>query len=234
MRVSSEFSKYASEYGNYNIIQKKVIDKLLASVKTKPKQILDLGCGNGELCKKINWKYKRFTGVDFAKGMLELHPKSKKIECIYGDFNDKTLFENLNTYEFDYIFSASALQWADDLEDVFRSINELNTPIALAIFTSNTFKTLNDTAGIDSILKSANEIEKAQKKFFDAEFEVVNYKLEFETVRDMFRYIKKSGISASRKVLDFKQTKKLMNEYPLNYLEFEVVFIVTNMENCHE
>jgi malonyl-CoA O-methyltransferase len=227
MKVSSEFSKYAVEYGTYNIIQKKVIDKLLSSIKTKPKRILDLGCGSGELCKKIDWKYKHFIGVDFASGMLELHPKSKKIECIYGDFNDETLFENLNTYEFDYIVSASALQWANDMESVFKQIKNLNAPLSLAIFTSGTFETLNKTAGINSILRSSKEIKELNEKVFAANFETITYRLEFDKVRDMFRYIKKSGVSASRKVLDFKQTKKLMNEYPLNYLEFEVVFITS-------
>jgi Ribosomal protein L11 methylase len=52
MRVSSEFSKYASHYGSRNIIQNKVIDKLLSLVEQEPKNILDLGCGSGALCKK--------------------------------------------------------------------------------------------------------------------------------------------------------------------------------------
>jgi malonyl-CoA O-methyltransferase len=43
----------------------------------------------------------------------------------------------------------------------------------------------------------------------------------------MFKYIKQSGVSGSRKVLGYKQTKKLMREYPVNYLEFEVAFIVS-------
>lgn len=228
MKISSEFSKYASSYNSYNVIQNRVTDKLLSLVNSKPKNILDLGCGNGDLCKKISWKYDKFTGVDFAPGMLELHPKSKKIEAIYGDFNDATLFENLLTYKYDYIFSASALQWAEDLDKVFKNISLLNAPVALAIFTSNTFKTLNETASIKSILRSVDEINRLQKKYFDAKFEVVQYKLEFESTRDMFRYIKRSGVSGSRKVLNYKQTKKLMNDYPVNYLEFEVVFITTH------
>jgi malonyl-CoA O-methyltransferase len=227
MKVSSEFSKYASSYEINNIIQNKVIDKLLTLVKYKPKHILDLGCGSGALCKKCNWDYEHFTGIDFAPGMLELHPKSSKIECIYGDFNDITLFENLSTYNYDYIFSASALQWAENLESVFNNINRLDTPIALAIFTSNTFKKLNKTASLDSILRSVDDIYKLQKKYFNANFEVVEYKLEFNSTREMFRYIKQSGVSGARKVLSYKQTKKLMDEYPVNYLEFEVVFITS-------
>lgn len=228
MRVSTEFSKYATRYANHNVIQDKVASKLVELVKSGPKRILDLGCGSGAICKKIDWDYKRFTGVDFAAGMLELHPKSKKIESIYGDFNDDTLFENLLTYRYDYIFSASALQWSEDLESTFKHIQELNAPIALAIFTSNTFKTLNETAGLEPMLRSAQEINRLQKNCFNAAFELVNYKLEFESTREMFRYIKQSGVSGSRKVLDYKQTKKLMREYPLNYLEFEVAFIYSH------
>ncbi len=227
MKISSEFSKYASHYGSHNVIQNQVLKRLLEKTKYEPKNILDLGCGSGALCRSIEWHYKHFTGVDFAPGMLELHPKSKKIECVYGNFNDITLFENLLTYRYDYIFSASALQWAEDLNTVFKYIKKFNVPISLAIFTSNTFKTLNDTASLKPLLRTIDEVNELQRKYFNAEFEVVNYKLEFESVRDMFRYIKQSGVSASRSVLSYKQIKQLMREYPLNYLEFEVVFITS-------
>ena len=226
MKISSEFSKYATHYGNYNIIQNQVVDKLLSFVKSQPKKILDLGCGSGAVAQKIEWELEHFVGVDFAPGMLELHPKAKHIECIYGNFNDDMLFEQLQTYFFDYIISASALQWADDLDHVMKNIAALNTSVGLAIFTAGTFKTLNKTAGLSPLLRSRKEIKALQQKYFpDAAFEVVKYKLEFESVREMFRYIKKSGVSGSRRVLSYKETKKLMHEYPLNYLEFEVAFI---------
>lgn len=225
MKVSSEFSRYASSYNSYNVIQNKVIEKLLSHVKQKPKNILDLGCGSGNLFRAIDWEYEHFSGVDFAKGMLDLHPKSPKIELIYADFNDDKLFENMLTCKYDFIFSASALQWADDLEKIFYRIKKLNAPVALAIFTSNTFKTINKTASISSILRSADEVNILQKKYFDAEFEIINYKLEFESTRDMFKYIKRSGVSGSRKILNYKESKKLLREYPLTYLEFEVAFI---------
>ena len=228
MKISSEFSKYALEYNSYNVIQKKVIEKLLSHVKHKPKNILDLGCGSGNLCRAIDWDYEHFTGADFAEGMLKLHPRSPKIELIYADFNDDALFKSKLTYIYDFIFSASALQWADDLQRVFDNIKRLNAPVALAIFTSNTFKTINKTASIGSILRSADEVRELAKRYFDAKSEVVNYRLEFESTRDMFRYIKKSGVSGSRKILNYKESKKLLREYPLSYLEFEVTFIYSS------
>jgi len=41
----------------------------------------------------------------------------------------------------------------------------------------------------------------------------------------MFRYIKKSGVSGGEKQLNYQQMKRLMENYPLNYLEFEVLFV---------
>jgi len=225
MKISSEFSKYASFYGSLSVIQDKVAKRVIEHIKTKPKYILDLGCGSGALCKNIYWKYKHFMGVDFALGMLQLHPKSKNTECIYGDFNDKTLFENLSTNRYDYIVSASSLQWADNLDMVFENIKLLDAPLSLAIFTSNTFKTINKTASLKSILRDAKEVYELQKKYFNVNFEILEYKLEFDSTREMFRYIKRSGVSGSRKVLGYKETKHLIQNYPLNYLEFEVVFI---------
>ncbi|MFA6196224.1 MAG: methyltransferase domain-containing protein [Sulfurimonas sp.] len=231
MEISSEFSKYAVSYGSNNIIQNKVAKKLLQKVVHKPKYILDLGCGSGALCKDINWDYEHFCGVDFAQGMLELHPKSGKIACVHGNFNDINFFQTLLKDKFDFVFSASALQWAENLEEVFKNIKLLSAPIALAIFTANTFKTLNQTASLNPLLRTVDEVYKLQKKYFEADFEVVEYKLEFESTRDLFRYIKQSGVSGSRKILDYKQTKQLMREYPINYLEFEVVFITSKMES---
>ena len=227
MKISEEFSKHASEYESHNIIQKKVISKLLKDMKYSPVSILDLGCGNGSLCKSIPWQYEQFVGVDFSKAMLELHPKAENIELMYGDFNERELFESLNSYEFEHIFSASALQWSKDLEKLFKNIAALKGGLSLAIFTSGTFKTLHKQADIEPLLRDKEEISRLQKKYFNAKFEVVEYKLEFKSVREIFRYIKSSGVSGSRNLLSYTQTKKLMREYPLNYLEFEVVFITT-------
>lgn len=229
MKVQSEFSRYADQYGNYNIIQEKVVSKLLDDLHEHPRRILDLGCGKGALFSAIDWQIEHFVGVDFAPGMLELHPKEgtnvKVLECVYGDFNDAALFEQLSFSAFDRIFSASALQWADDLETVFRNISSLKKPVSLAIFSGSTFKTLFETADVKPLLRSSEEVTELAKRYFNAEVETVQYKLAFDSVREMFRYIKRSGVSGNRNLLGYKEMKKLMNSYPLDYLEFEVIFI---------
>lgn len=222
-----EFSRYAAEYGSRNVIQRHVADKLIASTQTPPRRILDLGCGNGTLFSLIDWEMERFVGVDFSDSMLSHHPKGSNVELILGDFNDPSLFEKLRSEHFDRIYSASALQWAEDLDRVVESLASLNTPMSLAIFTSGTFKTLHECAGVTPLLRSSDEVMAIAEKHLDARFEVLHTTLEFDSVREMFRYIKRSGVSGGRRVLDFTQTKRLMETYPLNYLEFEVVFITT-------
>jgi len=80
MNVSREFSRYADHYGEYNIIQNRVADRLIAAIGDVPKVMLDIGCGNGAIARRIDWDFERLVAVDFAPGMLELHPKSERIE----------------------------------------------------------------------------------------------------------------------------------------------------------
>lgn len=227
MRIHQEFSRYASQYATHNVIQAKVAGKLAEDTKDKPRKILDLGCGNGTLFSCIDWEPELFVGVDFSQAMLSHHPHGSNVTLMLGDFNDPVLFEQLGKFTFDRVYSASALQWAEDLDTVFQSICALNSSVSLAIFTSGTFKALYETAGLSPILKSSDEVIETASRHFDAQFEIVRYVLEFDSVREMFRYIKRSGVSGGRRVLDITQTKALMRNYPLNSLEFEVVFIQT-------
>lgn len=226
MKIKSQFSRNALSYEHYNLIQKQAILKILNEISPKPHTILDLGCGTGSLYKEINWQLDNFIAVDFSEAMLLQHPRAAHIECKLGDFNDSDLFNYLQQYSFERIISASSLQWANDLNTTFENINKLNAPIAFAIFTANTFKTLFATANIPPLLRTVDEVTILAQQYFEANYETVHYTLEFDTPHDMLRYIKRSGVSSSRNILDYKSTKQLINNYPLNYLEFEVLFII--------
>lgn len=225
MKIQNEFSQNAKAYNNFNIIQTKVAKELIDKITDAPESVLDIGCGRGGMYKIISWPLKKFVGIDFAEGMIELHPKEQNVELFIKDFNDAACFQSLDTYVFDRIVSASALQWADDLERTFQHIAALDTPVTFAIFTSATFRTLHKTASIPPLLRSAEEIKRLSEKYFDAEYEILKYTLEFPSVRDMFRYMKKSGVGGARNILSYKEMKTLMKNYPLNYLEYEILLI---------
>jgi len=226
MKIQNEFSKNAKAYDHLKVIQKKVAEVLVCKISDdEPGSILDIGCGSGGVYRSINWPLKKFVGIDFAEGMIALHPKEKNIELFVRDFNDPACFQGLKNSDFNRIISASALQWAHDLDSTFQHITTLKAPVTLAIFTSGTFKTLHETASVPPLLHSAEEIKQLSKKYFNAEYEVLKYTLEFPSVRDMFRYMKKSGVGGARNILGYKEMKTLMKNYPLNYLEYEILLI---------
>lgn len=225
MSVKNQFSINAVHYDKYNFIQNKVIEQLLSKTSAKPLSILDLGCGTGQLYNAINWPIEAFYAVDFSEEMLQIHPNKKGVQCITGDFNDADLFNKMRPFSIDRVFSSSSLQWATDLDAVFKNIKTLNAPVSFAIFTSNTFKTLFTTANVPPLLRTVEEVTSLANQYFDAKFETVNYTLSFNNTVELFRYIKKSGVSGARNILDYKSMKALTKNYPKKSLEFEVLFI---------
>ena len=226
MSVQHEFSRFADHYGNYNIIQQQVAAELVALFQMqRPQNILDLGCGNGLVYQNIDWDIQHFVGVDFARSMLDLHPKKERITCLHGDFNDAALFKELQNYSLDRIVSASALQWAKALDVTFEHVAAFDLPVAFAIFTSGTFKTLYHTASLSPLLQSSDTVIETAHRHFTCKHTIKQYTLQFDNVQELFRYIKRSGVSGGRNVLDYKATKQLIATYPKTSLEFEVVFI---------
>ncbi len=229
MNVKLQFSKNATSYEEHSIIQRKVIKHLLRKTPDMPRSILDLGCGSGGLYKSIHWQLDNFIAVDFSAEMLSLHPRASGVNCIHGDFNDSVLFKKLARYTLDRIYSASSLQWAGDLKATFDSISKLNTPVSFAIFTANTFRTIFTTADIRPLLRPAEEVSTLADLYFGASYETVRYTLSFDSSLDMFRYVKASGVGGTRNLLGYKEMKRLIRDYPLNYLEFEVLFIIEEL-----
>lgn len=233
--VIKEFSRFAHQYNQHNEIQAQVAKTLVSKLPNKEhfKSILDLGCGSGAVVKNLQeeaYVYDTFTAFDSSKAMLEIHPSSEKITKVCGDFNHRNFLETLPFEEYNLLLSASALQWSTDLDQIFSLLSKVSTTAYFAIFTSGTFRTLHSLAGVSSPIYKTEVLKNTIEKYYkDVEFELHSYTLSFDSVREMFRYIKKSGVSAGEKKLGFKETKRLMESYPLDYLEFEVLFVEAKM-----
>ena len=226
MNHIKEFSKQSSTYNETNIIQKQVATHLLSKITCRPKKILDLGCGTGDINKKIDWKYSEFIGVDSAQGMCEKHPKSDSVSVINKNFEDIDFQKKiLLKAPFDLVISSSALQWANDIEKLIKFSSLLSSNIAFAIFTCKTFADIYKISGLKTFLPNAKELVKNTEKYFEIEYEIKTYRLNFEDNLSKFRYIKKSGVSGGKRKLTVSQTKNLIKNYPHSYLEFEVLFM---------
>ena len=232
-KVINEFSRFANQYNQYNMIQAEVAKILVSRLpQNSYYNILDFGSGSGEVYKNIDSlgiEFNTFTAFDSSVNMLKIHPTSSKIKKVCGDFNAQNFTKTLPTENYSLILSASALQWSTNLNFTLSALSKLSNELRATIFTSNTFKTLHQTANINSPIYSVNDLKDAILNFYsNVEFELQTYKLYFNSVRDMFIYIKKSGVSSGEKKLSFKEVKYLMNNYPLDYLEFEVLFVTAS------
>ena len=159
--------------------------------------------------------------------MCELHSNAKNIEVKCFDFDTEDFLDDIKDDSYDVVLSSSALQWSKDLSRIVKTLSYITNEINAVLFTSNTFKTIQEITNTKSPILDENSIKEAFAKYFKCEFETIMYKLEFDNKKDLFDYIKKSGVSGGNASLDFKDAKKLYKEYNLNYLEFEVIFVKT-------
>lgn len=232
MSEKNQFSKYAKSYNNHNIIQQIVAKSLIRELGDfRPKKILDLGCGSGQIIKHISWEYELFHGIDSSEDMCSIHKKGKNIKIDCCSFDDERFFRLIENQKYDIVLSSSALQWSANLTKVLKSLSKVTNRIDAVLFTSNTFKTIQNITKLPSPILDEQSIKQAFSESFSCVFETILYKLEFENKKELFSYIKKSGVSATSS-LDFKSAKSLYKEYPYNYLEFEVVFVKATTKSC--
>jgi len=226
LSVKNQFSKYAKEYKNHNIIQQIVAKSLVRELKFQPKRILELGCGSGQVFNHISWEVEFYKAIDASASMCELHPKSVNIEVKCLNFDTQDFINEIRNDSYDIVLSSSALQWSNDLSKIVQHLSYITKEINAVLFTSNTFKTIQEITKTKSPILDEDSIKEAFLKFFNCEFETILYKLEFDNKKDLFDYIKKSG-GSGEKSLSYSDSKKLYKEYPYNYLEFEVIFVKT-------
>lgn len=225
MMVRHLFSRYAGDYDNYSIIQQLVSRHLVNGVRSRPRRILELGSGTGQVYNHIDWEVDYYKAVDFSDAMCTLHPRGENIEIVCENFDDILFLKSVSNSKYDMVLSSSALQWSKNLPYVAHVLSAITPKVNAALFTSNTFKTIQEITGISSPILSLDIIRSAFEENFDCQFEIINYHLEFRSKDKMFEYIKKSGVSGDKDRLSFKDAKKLYCLYNKNYLEFEVVFV---------
>jgi malonyl-CoA O-methyltransferase len=221
--IQNKFTKYAKDYDDNNIIQRIVSKALVREIDLKPKNILELGCGSGQIFREVDWEYESYKAIDFSYKMCELHPKDENLIVKCFDFDSPDFFEEIKNDNYDLIISSSALQWSKDISSLLEMILPKTKQFKGALFTSNTFKEIYKITKQPKSILSLDEIQDAFMPY-NPTFEVFEYKLYFENKQELFDYIKNSGVGGGNK-LEFREAKNLYKSYQYDYLSFEVVFI---------
>jgi malonyl-CoA O-methyltransferase len=148
-KVKRSFNKAAGTYDQACNVQRQIgidlINLLLAIGTYKYANVIDLGCGTGQITKILadNIKFHKFQAVDFAAELLAIAKTrlaAHKIEIIEADY------DTLPANNFNLAFSNMALQWSLNLLNTIKTINNLlarNGTLAFSIPLHGTLIELN-------------------------------------------------------------------------------------------
>jgi len=223
MLIEKQFSNHASNYDDNNIIQRIVSKALVREIQNKPKSILELGCGSGQIFREILWDIDYYKAIDFSQNMCNIHPKNENLEVLCFDFDSDEFWQNIKDDKYDLVISSSAMQWSKNLNNLLQKLFKITNKIDCVLFTSNTFKSIYEITKQKPAILSLDEIKKEFDKY-NSTYEVFNYQIDFNTKKELFSYIKNSGVQGDVK-LSYKDAKNLYKKYDKLYLEFEVIFI---------
>jgi malonyl-CoA O-methyltransferase len=219
---TKEFDICAKGYDERRIIQNALADIILLDFDPKGKNIVDIGCGSGAVFERLECP-KGFFGIDISPNLLALHPKNDSVTLLQANFDDEMLYEELSKKDINVAISSSSLQWSSHLEKTLRLVSSLANECRISVFTDGTFQTLRSTAKSENFLPNADKLIELFGLLGFQTVERHEFVLHFDEKKEIFDYIKKSGISGGKRVLDFKAAKALRNNYPYDYLEFEAV-----------
>ncbi|WP_455716221.1 class I SAM-dependent methyltransferase [Anaerosporobacter sp.] len=113
--IKWDSKNYASNFSFVHEYGQEVVNLLDV---TEGMTVVDLGCGNGQLTKKLSDMGTKAIGVDASEDMLVLARKSyPKLEFINSDATSFTVGENV-----DAIFSNAVFHWIDNQDDLIANI----------------------------------------------------------------------------------------------------------------
>jgi ubiquinone/menaquinone biosynthesis C-methylase UbiE len=120
-----------TQSGLNELLEQLAMQSLLPEVKGLT--VLDLGCGAGELCRRLSdLGAKNVIGVDISKNMLEL--AQKDIPAGVAFRNEPMEDVHFDPENFDLVVSSLAFHYVADILDLFKRIHLWLKPSALLLF----------------------------------------------------------------------------------------------------
>lgn len=97
---------------------------LLGLLPDKPKQVLDIGCGTGELTNQIAQLGHEVTGIDLSANMID---QAKETYPALHFFKEDILNPTNQIKTYDIAFSNAVFHWIPDQDRLLKNINKMLT-----------------------------------------------------------------------------------------------------------
>lgn len=217
----------------YNLFEKersKPFFDLLSLVQPQPTmQVIDLGCGTGQLTRALHetLKAKQTLGIDSSESMLR---ESKKFPSPDLSFQNKNIIDLDPNNSYDLIFSNAALQWLPNHQELIPNLISLLTPkgqIAVQVPANFDFPTHTIAKRLSqkymNYLQNAHlpgvlTLEEYSDLFFkngikDQIVRAQIYPLDLNSSKDLIEWVKGSLLTFFEKNLPKETFQEFMQEY---------------------
>ncbi len=151
-KKEKDWDKIAKDYGKW-LENDDYPDILLKEMRIAPEDsVLDIGCGEGTITRKIAKKAKSVTGIDKSELMLEELNKNAEdeglsnIKTIQMDINDLS-YETIGDY--DIVLASRCLNGIANIKNTILTLNEIaNKYVYITVFGSSSHKYKKEKAKI--------------------------------------------------------------------------------------
>ena len=237
-QVRQAFDKSATRYDEAAVLQREISDRLLERleyIKYTPKRILDVGAGTGYCTQALANQYGKaqIYAVDLAHNMLRQARSgvslwqrlNKRFAYVTGDA-EQLPFADASV---DMIISNLAIQWCNDLDQVFAEFRRILAPGGMVLFTTfgpDTLKELRSSwAAVDEVshvnqFYDMHDIGDAllRHKFAEPVMDTEYLTMTYRDVMTLMKDLKQIGAhnvtqGRSRQLTSRTQLKKMLNAY---------------------
>ncbi len=229
--AAENFSKNAHMYDDYTVVQKKCASKLIDSIKkADAPNILELGCGTGFYTRLLREKFKnsRIKALDVSQNMIDV--AQNKVPDVTFNVADA---ERFNCDEkFDLITSNAAFQWFGSFPETVMKLKNLlkkDGHLLFSVYGPETFKELDEVISFhfgkkEWITSSRFLPGDTLKSLLGEHFSNIdlieeNFKVDFLTLWEFLKNIKRSGTRGDGIKKDIFLGKYRMREIERTYIE---------------
>ncbi len=237
-KILDAFSSKYKTYDQYSIVQKEVSMRMmerLKSIKSSPKNILDIGCGTGFLSKLLakNFPDSNIICLDFSHEMIKsCRSKNAKFNLVVADAEYLPFKAN----SFDLVISSFTLHWCTEIEKIFLDIYNILNNDGFFMFSTvgpdtlielrNAYKLIDDNKHVNDfhdmhiygdLLLSSN--------YNDPVTDVERIIIEYDDFSEVLKSLRKTGASTVQSSNSYATSMKTLKD-------LEKFYQINKQNNC--
>lgn len=233
IKILKSFDAKSSSYDEYSFVQKEVSERMikrLKFLKSKPLNILDIGCGTGYLSDLISQYLpnSNIVCMDFSYEMVsQCKSKNIKLEPLVADAE----YMPFKASTFDLVISSFTLHWCQQIDKIFSDIFRILKNDGNFMFTTvgpDTLKELRNAYKLIDNYEHINTFDDMHtygdillsSGFHDPVMDVERLIIEYKNFNEVLQSLRKTGASTviynESKFTTKKSLKNLENHYKKN------------------